>query len=922
MATRYEGGKKVSKKAVRSRIRSGYYRKKHREKKRAELKKKGTRTFYEGKEVTGVVDTRTARQTSADLAETGTTLPEETRKQEDSRFRSTRIPYEQQQRGAGLPGQQWLAYAGIQRDVLYPETRYAEVRPQMGRKDPYSRTPFSPYERKQLAYKISDPRVRRASMTEKEKIQSMLRASAGVTSVGLAPTPIRKPPAYGAQDIIPYKIDKKPTDAKLDYSFKRHKDYYKPKNYKKVLVETFAEAAPFSPLQLEMLKRRASRTPLPGLYKRGLDVIESRRQQYYGEKTKLGYAKGILTGSGKFVAEVPYFAYEHPYMAAGLAGGGEAIGGAGMLIRRYAPSVAKRGVQWASTRAGRVATKVGTYEILPTIYSATAPAGERGKRFIEANIGQAGVLGAWRAAKEVEIIRLPDYKGVSVLGKPIIGRSPGKTQIGKPDIKFPKEMVEHYIPRARAERSLAARAFEKEASAIDKELVQRMLRQMGLTKKTPSKFISETLPKTTRTLPEKGVKKIDELIFRERGLQYGSRTAKAQMETYFAKTSRKVREAGDIDTQFPWTTTRAEHIAEEGLKGLQAMKIKARAAKERKMLIETKLKGKKKYEHAWDVHARDDPLADIQPHLDKAWGMDIAQKPIAIEGQHAMPLSEHIIRKGAEASMRIRRISKKDVKAYKKEGIKVKEGELTILPEPHRIKDVPDFMTAQEVGLASKKLGKKALERELKELKRIEQLWAKKGIKPPKGKTRDILGSPTKPSARASLPKAMSQAASAALLGSKSPGVVSTAIFSPSPISSKPISSPSPYPYKGSPSKSLVPSPYPVSPSKPSSPSRPPSRPSPYPSPYSPPYSPSRPVQNIIAKPPPYGQELGFFEGKTRTKTKGFRKGYAPSLTALLFNIRGKAPKQKVYSGLEFRPIVESKGKWPDPFGFRKPMVI
>ena len=511
------------------------------------------------------------------------------------------------------------------------------------------------------------------------------------------------------------------------------------------------------------------------------------------------------------------------------------------------------------------------------------------------------------------------WKGASVeyfkRGQPLIGVSRKKVVVGTP--KVGKIYLEAggkkgYLPVSPTEASVIRKKLPelygpKEVAKIDKGLIV-----MRATEKTKSAFVKAQFNKQLKALSPKGVKQVLKFAEQEEGLVYGSFGARQQMP--------KSRVPGDIDLQLGVGQQEAIVKTQQLAKRLQAVGEKVRVSKKTPTLIEA-VKGKEIH-HAVDIHSIESSLTGSASQAGEGvWGLSFGQKPVKIEGVRVMPLSEQGLRKG-EGIFQLRA-----------EGLGAR---------PHRLKDIPDFFSTQEVLIESKWFGKTKLRKTLGELKELYPQEVFKDTATSQNPMKVLLQAPktTKPSTffKATRPspaigiKMTKPSSPAVLIKTKSPSIRLPSEFragrSPSiyrgPSPSGRLPSPKVYGV-GSPSP-RIPSEYKIgkgpSPKIPSeykigkgpSPKIPSVYKAPSPSPYGIPspkaYTPRSPSPYLypfsFPRSPPPKVPRGSFEGILEGKAKKPRElarvfKYKPTLIAVEKNIKGKAPE--IITGLEVRPL-------------------
>lgn len=457
-------------------------------------------------------------------------------------------------------------------------------------------------------------------------------------------------------------------------------------------------------------------------------------------------------------------------------------------------------------------------------------------------------------------------------GKVLMTETPQGIKRGAAEINL--RGGEPMVPEGPLATNVVMKSFEKQASSDIKtnemykgaEAQRDIFNVIQKTQTTKSKFISDTLPKETRTLNPTETKIVNEWTKEMGGTEYGSYPAAAQMK------GRNPRMAGDQDVQLNIGDAKASPKIDLLLSKLR----ESRPIFEREGNLITSPKG-----HAVDIHTKDMAPDALSPGGgDRAYGFKLNQKPLKIEGVKSMPLSEQGIRKGSSIMT-----------------IRETEGGLKIGPEAHRAKDIADFFKTQEVLIESR--GNKPAEVEL--LNKAKRHYSEDLLKGGEFKEEFVPKKPSKGIEIRQSPGLGTITRSSISIGT-SPSKGSP--FSPSPGS--PFS-PSPSPDIPSPGSPSPPSPY-----EPESPS--PFEPSPSPSPGSPspgsPFSPSPSPGGggggggFIPPLPKFGGPD--LSGGRRSGKKGGasnKQFYVPSVEAVVFNIKGKRSKAAEITGIDTRPI-------------------
>lgn len=477
------------------------------------------------------------------------------------------------------------------------------------------------------------------------------------------------------------------------------------------------------------------------------------------------------------------------------------------------------------------------------------------------------------------------YKGLTVAEKPIVGVSEGKLTLGKPKITGETVAFEKFIPETKLETTIARDVAAQKYTPTELAKFDIGLRLIEETRTVRSKY-KNPFPSETKTLSPRGVQEVIKFAKQEDALLYGSFTADAQLPSGALAKGRGTPAGkptiGDIDLQLKVGPEIAKLRAAELTSNLQSIGEPVRLSKSKPTLIETRTG-----HHAVDIHAITESLdADIP--TEGALGYKFYQKPEKIQGVEAMRLGEFGHRKGAS------------VYTFRKS---------SFAPEPHRMKDIPDFFTSQEYLLRSKG-------GDLTNLNRLRDIYASEGMLTRGGKVKVLLSEPRlKVSTKLSLPVSTSPSLNYQtslplyLSSSVSPSVVSPSTYlrtsqapsKPSSISKStaPIY-PSTYIYSYT-SPSVSPSNY-LSPSIQAS-----AKPSVSPSP-SPSLGPSLPTNIGFSSPisPPSFNlpdfSLDFDMGKKKRKGAKQKTKYLPDLPSLFFDIKGEMPKFS--TPLTRRPIV------------------
>jgi hypothetical protein len=473
--------------------------------------------------------------------------------------------------------------------------------------------------------------------------------------------------------------------------------------------------------------------------------------------------------------------------------------------------------------------------------------------------------------------------------QPLLGISKEGLVAGTPKVTYLK--TGGYLPKTATDTMVFLKNIERTIPETQKGIAPLAVDIMRSTEKTSSAFIAKEFIRETRTLSKGGISEAIASTKGAKGEIYGSFSQRPQMPP------RLQRVPGDIDIYLKTSAEKAETFT-TSLVGKLAKKGEiVRVSPTSPTLIEAKVGGK--WVHAVDIHAEGIPQPyDSTVAGETAFGLQMLQKRIKIEGVKATRLSEEGIRKGASA-------------------FALREGELR--PELHRTKDIGDFFRIQETLAESKRFGKEEVLGKIGELKEYYP-----GTAIEKETKIDFELTPSK-----DIPSSL-----------RRPGVPGPSIIKPSP-SPKPSPKPSPSPFKPSlspygPSVSPKPSPYKYL-IRPSPSPKPSPRPSPslfkpsisphIPSPYKPSPSPPPSIKpSPPPPPPPPSYKPSTYKYKTY-KVKEIRlvkeiaqpKKYKPTARAALLGITRprKQIRMKGLTGLEERPMVRRgrhKGRLPKWF--------
>jgi len=390
------------------------------------------------------------------------------------------------------------------------------------------------------------------------------------------------------------------------------------------------------------------------------------------------------------------------------------------------------------------------------------------------------------------------WRGVSVKGNPLIGKTPSGVTVGKPSAKqMNLQDVEFGGWRpgpSEVEAKTVGRSEVLEKAGIPEEEIQKIetgKQVMTQTEKQPSAFMSEKFIRETKSLTGEQVNAAISYAKKKGGNVeqiYGTFGTRPQMKPEYV-----VREPGDIDVQL---STESEQQAQEFAQELvQKLEKKGgrdvRVSPEKKTLIESRGEGGE-WHHAVDINYKGEEQDIMGPDTEGAWGFEFGQKSVNVEGLSAMSLSEHGLRKGGSALT----LKGKEVK-----------------PKPHREKDVQDFYWTQRTLLESQGMEPRVAKEQLEPWKsawedvdfeqptemRIPLKQPSQDVSPSTFPSTSVSTSPS-PSLTPSPSPSISPSPSPSLMPSVSPSIWPS--ISPSP-SVSPSVSPSPSP---SPSPSLTPS--------------------------------------------------------------------------------------------------------------------
>lgn len=681
---------------------------------------------------------------------------------------------------------------------------------------------------------------------------------------------------------------------------------------------------------------------LASIQQRQKELREGAPSRFIGETHFLGFGTSYGTEQ-KAALEHPYLAtaFVAPAVIAAIPGAGAeltlvGLRAAGVLSKTPAAlKSAEIGVQVARKVGGTLLTGASLIGLGSNVYGvATAPAGQRIQRAEELSIPAAlNVAGTAVGAKiaGIETTVIAGYKGIVYGKQPLIGvqAREGIVSIGTPKIDLGKGLpLEGSRVTTRADVTILEKNLP---SATERQRLTLGVQAAEELKYTQSKFISGDLPKETKTLSEKGVITVLKFASEEKVKLFGSYPTQPQLPVGVRRTP------GDIDLTLKGI--RDEETAIAKTKAL-ATRLKVvgedvRISKENPTLIETS-----KGEHVVDIKYEGQATTPEQGPESKGYlfGIRIERPSIKFPTQfgkvEAATLAEQGLRKGESVF-----ILRPGTKITQEAGL-VKEGEIGFSPADHRIeKDIKDYFIVQE-ALAQSRGTKTAIDTVAK----LKATYPESFFKAPQGAREEkLLALFEEPSPLrfkqtvtvGGIPRAelIERPKEAKVIESRRPselpsakenlmprfrpsvartyGVESTrftiapeapsytytsgARGSPPSIPSPPSETPSP------PSIYQPPSYYPQSPKPPSIPSFP----SPSPSSYYYELIQTPPIIPII---PPFIPSGGYGEGGRGPESLSTpQRGYAPSLLAQVYNIRGVAPGGSL-TGLEaIRPIEEAQ---------------
>ena len=597
-----------------------------------------------------------------------------------------------------------------------------------------------------------------------------------------------------------------------------------------------------------------------------------------------------------------------PYERFGLSVGSFAVGaGAAIVTPFIKPKETILGTIEMVKHPVRTAEEIGAG-------FATAPGYTAGQLYGTYLLGKAAggvfeeTMGKKLPKVKYEDVKIPTqtetisvYRGLTVGDRPVIGISESKLKLGEPAFQVPEKVVREvktgYVPETKVEARFFQNLVERKYGAIEAEKLSTTIELIKPTEYTKSMDIS-TLPKETKTLSPRGVAVVQKFTQQEKGFQYGSFTAEAQLPKGKLAEGRGITSgpvAGDIDIQFKVGEAEAIVKAQRLTTELQKVGEPVQLSKKTPTLIET-MDGS----HAVDIHSLERPI-DLGSAGEGGLGFPFGQKPLKIKSAtgeriEVMPLAEFRTRKATSISQ---------------------IGEKGLEPAAHRMKDIPDYLVSQEyltrVAGRTQDLPKVQRLKEIYGLQPGEKISGRVTFGPSEYKSPSVR-SPSIPSMAPGLPASPSLSPSASLSPS-SVYVSSSPLVSPSVSPSVKVS----YPASGSLSPKISPSVSPspmlkspsVSPSMDLSRSISPSvKPSKSPS-ISP--RPSRSISPSVSLPKASVPAIGRMRLNLPDSGRGLRerpkKGrsfYIPSLTAAFANLKARSGPTKGLTGFEVRPFLSS----------------
>ena len=244
-----------------------------------------------------------------------------------------------------------------------------------------------------------------------------------------------------------------------------------------------------------------------------------------------------------------------------------------------------------------------------------------------------------------------------------------------------------YLPISNVDSAVTIKAMKKMGYSSDIiQDVTDMRSLMGLTENVKNKYVEDLLPAKTNTLSEKGVSTVKEFVLSKADSVeelYGSYATKSQVSKKFEFSKDDIsalRTPGDMDIQLKLTEEGATKFAQDLTLKLQEAGENVRLSESNPRLIEANV-GSDKWAHAVDIHFEGEVVDPLTPTLTKAWGFKMDKPSIKIEDIKVMSANEQGIRKGTS------------ILGFKED--------MTLGPQTHRIKDVPDFFQVQKTLVES-----------------------------------------------------------------------------------------------------------------------------------------------------------------------------------------------------------------------------
>ncbi len=292
------------------------------------------------------------------------------------------------------------------------------------------------------------------------------------------------------------------------------------------------------------------------------------------------------------------------------------------------------------------------------------------------------------------------YRGIGyrykTKGGALIGVSEGKVKIGTPKIDVKQiDFSKGFLVETPTQTRIMRESLKKIYKPRELKKFDISMDIMRATETTPSKYVQKKFIKETKTLSPSAVKEILKWSKEYKGEVYGSFAARQQMPQRLARTP------ADIDIQLPKSISivKAEVLTKQLVSKLRKQGQQVRVSPTSPTLVEAKIGGR--WIHGIDIHAFGETVSDIKSmsfaDMKKVYGLQLQQQTIRMEGLNIMRLSEQAIRKGGHSILRMR--------------------ERGFAPEPHRLKDIPDWFAAEQTLIESKIFGKKKLLGMLEEAK-------------------------------------------------------------------------------------------------------------------------------------------------------------------------------------------------------------